>query len=154
MNYLQVVAKATKGELSAKDLNEIVLAFASNEREQDKRMARHDRGIRDIEEEYPLLPPEADDLSRAVKSKGVEMLGGKKSNAYADNDLRTRVYRDIYSEVKREFGLINERGGQLSYKKLKRKHLSGAFDVVSAYVLPTVLAEEIESINDLDMGDE
>lgn len=149
MNYLEVVKRASKGELSVKDLNEIVVAFAANEREQDKKIAKHDRGFRDIEEEYPLLPPEADDLSNAVKRKGVEILGGKKSNAYADKDLRSRVYRDIYGEIKREYGLINERGGQISYKKLKRKYLQGAFDVVESYTCPMALEEEIQSLNDL-----
>lgn len=117
----------------------------------EKNSAKHTRSIRDIEEEYPLLPPEADDLSNAVKRKGVEMLGGKKSNAYADRDLRKRVYIDIYGEVKREFGLINERGGQLSYKKLKRKYLQAALELIGEYVLPTALEEEIESVNDLDI---
>lgn len=112
--------------------------------------AKTARAVKDIEEEYPLLPPEADDLSKEVKRKGVEILGGKRSPAYNDKELRTKVYRDIYGEVKREFGLINERGGQLSYKKLKRKYLKGAFEVVAAYVAPTALQEEIDAMNDLD----
>ena len=33
--------------------------------------------------------------TKEVKRKGVEVLGGKKSNAYADKDLRKRVYMDI-----------------------------------------------------------
>lgn len=153
MNYLEVVSRASRGELSVKDLNEIVVAFAANEREQDKKIAKHDRGFRDIEEEYPLLPPEADDLSNKVKKKGVQMLGGKNSNAYADKDLRSRVYRDIYGEVKREYGLINNRGGQMSYKKLKRKYLEGAMNTIDAYVLPTALEEEIDALNDLDLSE-
>ena len=153
MNYLEVVQKASKGELSAKDLNEIVVAFAMNEREQDKKIARQERDMTDVKEEYPLLPPEADDLSKAVKRKGVEVLGGKKSNAYKNADLRTRVYRDIYGEVKREFGLINERGGQLSYKKLKRKYLPGAFATIDTYFLPTALEEEVTALNDIDLDE-
>lgn len=160
MNYNEMVIRATKGELAVDDLNEIVLAFNDINQMRDKRekdnaqkLARHERGLRDIEEEYPLLPPEADDLSKEVKRKGVALMGGKKSNAYANKDLRSRIYRDIYGEVKREFGLINARGGQMSYKKLKRKYLPGAFNVVEAYILPTALQEEVESLNDLDMED-
>lgn len=107
------------------------------------------RTVKDMEEEYPLLPPEADDLSRAVKHKGVSLMGGKSSAAYKNADLRKQVYRDIYGEIKRQYGLFNERGGQLSYKKLKRKHLSGAFMVVDQYVLPTVLEESVQAENDL-----
>ena len=111
---------------------------------------KNGRSIQIIEEEYPLLPPEADDLSKAVKKKGVHLMGGKSSPAYQNQELRKQVYRDIYGEIKRQYGLINERGGQLSYKKLKRKYLSGAFMVVESYVLPTSLEEAIQTENDLE----
>lgn len=156
MKYNELVAKAMNGELVADNINEIVLTFADEnqkrekyEKEQNQKNSKFDRKFRDIDEEYPLLPPEADDLSNAVKRKGVEVLGGKGSNAYANKELRTKVYRDIYYEVKREFGLINEHGVQMSYKKLKRKYLDKSFNVISAYVCPAVLEEEIISLNDL-----
>lgn len=116
----------------------------------EKKTAKHGREIRDIEEEYPLLPPEADDLSNVVKKKGVEILGGKKSNAYANTALRKRVYQDIYLDVKRQYGLIDEQGRQMSYKKLKRKYLKGAIAVVGEYVAPIALANEIDAENELD----
>lgn len=150
MNYLEVVQKAKNGELSAKDLNEIVVAFAENEKAQDKVIYQNKRDMADVKEEYPLLPPEADDLSNAVKKKGVQVMGGKKSNAYQDQNLRKKIYRDIYSEIKRQYDLIDEKGAQLSYKKLKRKYLRGAFSVVDNYVAPIALQNEIESLNDLD----
>ncbi len=156
MKYNELIAKAMNGELVADNINEIVLTFANEnqkrekyEKEQNQKNSKFDRKFRDIDEEYPLLPPEADDLSNAVKRKGVEVLGGKGSNAYANKELRTKVYRDIYYEVKREFGLINEHGVQMSYKKLKRKYLDKSFNVISAYVCPAVLEEEIISLNDL-----
>ena len=116
----------------------------------EKKTAKHGREIRDIEEEYPLLPPEADDLSNVVKKKGVEILGGKKSNAYANTALRKRVYQDIYLDVKRQYGLIDEQGRQMSYKKLKRKYLKGAIAVVGEYAAPIALANEIDAENELD----
>lgn len=116
----------------------------------EKSTAKQGRTLRDIEEEYPLLPPEADDLSNAVKRKGVYILGGKKSNAYQNTALRKRVYQDIYSEIKRQYGLIDEKGRQQSYKKLKRKYLKGAFSVVEDYEAPIALANEIEAENELD----
>lgn len=103
----------------------------------------------DIEEEYPLLSPESDDLSKAVRKKGVEVLGGKKSEAYKNTDLRKRVYRDIYGEIKRQYGLIDEVGRQQSYKKLKRKYLKGALMVVESYQAPISLLNEIDSENEL-----
>lgn len=116
----------------------------------EKSTAKQGRTLRDIEEEYPLLPPEADDLSNAVKRKGVYILGGKKSNAYQNTTLRKRVYQDIYSEIKRQYGLVDEKGRQQSYKKLKRKYLKGAFSVVEDYEAPIALANEIEAENELD----
>ena len=104
---------------------------------------------REIEEEYPLLPPEADDRAKAVQRKGVEVMGGKKSNAYANTDLRRKVYWDIYTEIKRNFGLIDERGRQKSYKKLKRRNLKGAMMIVDEYILPISLENEVDEENDL-----
>ena len=116
----------------------------------EKKAAKHDREFQDIQEEYPLLPPEADDLANAVKKKGVEVLGGKNANAYKNKDLRRRLYMDIYRELKRQYGLINEKGGQLSYKKLKRKYLQGAYITVNEYVPPISISNEIEAENEID----
>ena len=153
----ELALRASKGELTADNINEVVIAIADNEQEQDKAIKdtkasdeQHGRDIIEIKEEYPLLPPEADDLSKAVKRKGVSILGGKKSNAYANTDLRKKVYRDIYGEIKRQYGLIDEAGRQQSYKKLKRKYLIGAYMVVDDYVVPIAIQNEIEAENELD----
>lgn len=150
MNYLEVVRKARNNELLAQDINSIVLAFAENEKAQDKEIRQNKRDMNDVKEEYPLLPPEADDLANAVKRKGVILLGGKKSNAYTNKNLRKKLYMDIYSQIKRQYGLINERGAQLSYKKLKRKYLTGAFAVIDEYEAPIAIQNEIEAENELD----
>lgn len=115
----------------------------------EKKAARHEKHIKDIEEEYPLLPPEADDLAKAVQRKGVEVMGGKKSNAYTNTDLRRKVYRDIYTEIKRNYDLIDANGRQKSYKKLKRKYLKGAMTIIDNYEPPILLANEIDEENDL-----
>lgn len=57
---------------------------------------------------------------------------------------------DIYGEIKRQYGLINEKGIQLSYKKLKRKYLTGAFAVIDEYQPPIAIQNEIEAENELD----
>lgn len=149
MNYLQVIDKAKKGELTAHDICHIVLAFDENNRIRDKRSALDHRDIQDFKDEITILPAEADDISLAVRKKGVEILGGKGSAAYKDKDLRKRVYSDIYLCLKREFGLINEKGGQMSYKKLKRKYLENAKSVIAMYVPPMAIEDEIQSTNDV-----
>jgi hypothetical protein len=76
-------------------------------------------------------------------------MGGKKSNAYTNIDLRRKVYRDIYTEIKRNFDLIDVMGRQKSYKKLKRKNLKGALMLVDEYILPIGLENEVNNENDL-----
>lgn len=153
----ELMLRAQNNELTADDINAIVLAIADNEHGQDAEIKtlkindkRKDRALKDIEEEYPLLPPEADDISKAVRKKGVEVMGGKKSGAYNNKDLRTRVYRDIYGEVKRQYGLEDVSGRQLSYKKLKRKYFKGALGIIAEYVLPIALANEVEEENEIN----
>lgn len=152
----ELALRASRNELTASDINAIVIAIATNEQAQDSEIKtlkindkRKDRALKDIEEEYPLLPPEADDISRAVRKKGVEVMGGKKSGAYKNKDIRTKVYRDIYGEIKRQYGLEDESGRQLSYKKLKRKFFNGAMDVIDSYVLPIALSNEVEEENEI-----
>ena len=152
--YDSLLKRAQENLLTANDINEIVIIMhnqaVTDNKELKKAITQNTRGLRDIEEEYPLLPPEADDLSREVKRKGVSVLGGKNSEAYKDTGLRRRVYQDIYCEIKRNYGLIDERGIQLSYKKLKRKYLKGALMIVNEYEAPISIANEIEDMNELE----
>ena len=77
-------------------------------------------------------------------------MGGKKSPAYKNlKELRKKICRDIYYEIKRQYDLIDEKGRQKSYKKLKRKHLNGAMMVVDEYVLPIEYQNQIEAENEL-----
>lgn len=136
----------------AKDVESLFSMVRTNEgkiKSIESTVANTAEKVNGIENEYPLLPPEADDLAKAVQRKGVEAMGGKKSNAYANKDLRRKVYRDIYTEIKRNYGLIDEMGRQKSYKKLKRKYLKGAFDIIDNYETPILLANEIDEENDL-----
>lgn len=119
-----------------------------------KSTAKNTRSIVDIEQEYPLLPAEADDLSKAVRRRGVGVLGGKDKPAYKNAELRQKIYKDIYLEIKRQYGLIDEAGRQASYKKLKRKYLQSAITLAETYEAPIALANEIDAENDLeDMDD-
>ena len=108
-----------------------------------------------IENDMPLFGAESDELSAHVKRKGVEILGGKRSEAYRDKTMRQRVYSDIYNQLKREFGIYNDEGKAKSYKALKRKDLADAHEFVDCYTLPTYLADQVSDCNaQIRMGGE
>ena len=139
-----------RNELTPEYLYSLINGNAEKILSLERKAVKHDRQFRDIEEEYPLLPPEADDLAKAVQRKGVFCMGGKSRPAYRNMDLRKKIYRDIYTEIKRQYGLIDDMGRQKSYKKLKRKYLTGALTVVEMYELPIALQNEVETENELD----
>ncbi|KAA0804494.1 phage regulatory protein [Bacillus sp. JAS102] len=93
--------------------------------------------VKGLRENTPLYAIECEEVTRAVKRLGVMLLGGKNSNSYQDIGLRRKLYRDIYSQLHREFG-VN------SYKAIKRHHLDRAIQIINEeYSIPTVLNEEI-----------
>ncbi|MGE1025192.1 ORF6C domain-containing protein [Bacillus cereus] len=96
--------------------------------------------VKDLRENAPLFAVECDEISNAVKSHGVALLGGKQSNAYQHAGIRGKVYRDIYNQLYREFGVT-------SHKAIKRGHLALATKIVGAYTLPIVLSEKINIVN-------
>lgn len=113
----------------------------------DKKIQRMENRMDKLEFDIPLYGSEADELCNHVKRKGVEMLGGKESNSYKDTKIRSAVYTDIYNQIKREFGLYDDKGRYKSYKALKRKYIYDAHEVVDAYSLPTFLDEQIKDCN-------
>ena len=114
----------------------------------DKKIQRMETRMDKLEFEVPLYGAEADELCNHVKRKGVAVLGGRGSNAYKDTKVRAAVYADIYNQVKREFGLYDDKGHLKSYKALKRKYIYDAHEVIDVYELPTFLREQIEGCND------
>jgi hypothetical protein len=83
---------------------------------------------------------DCEELQSAVRKKGISILGGKKSKAYSDKYIRTKLYSDIQREIKRQFGLH-------SYKAIKRSQLEIALDIVSKYLVPMILNDEILLLN-------
>ena len=115
---------------------------------------RHDKEIKQIdtrmdklEFDIPLYGSEADELSNHVKRKGVAVLGGKQAEAYKDTEIRSKVYRDIYDQIKREFGIYDDSGCPKSYKALKRKYIADAHELIDCYEVPTYLLELIVEAN-------
>ena len=96
--------------------------------------------FRSFRDDLPLLGAEMDQITSEVKRKGVEVLGGKESDAYHDSSLRGKVYADIYQQIKREFGVA-------SYKQIKRGKVGVALQIVAKYAPPYVLANDIANMN-------
>ena len=82
----------------------------------DQKQVKMEQRMDKLEYDIPLYGSEADELSSHVKRKGVSVLGGKQSEAYKDTEIRSKVYRDIYDQVKREFGIYDDSGRPQSYK--------------------------------------
>lgn len=116
-------------------------------------LSKHNREIINLRDETSVTPAEAEDISSAVKARGVDCLGGKKSNAYKNAGIRRSVYRDIYFMMKREYGLVTEDGRQLSYKRLKRKYFKAALANIHSYELPQELENDITAENELELDD-
>ena len=87
-----------------------------------------------------ILGVEENGITKAIKKKGLEILGGERSNAYKDSVLRSKTYQDIYRELKRQFG-VN------TYKAIKRNQCDTAVELISGYTPPYVLAEQIRGCN-------
>lgn len=113
----------------------------------DKRITKVEEKVEHLEYDIPLYGSEADELCNHVKRKGVDMLGGKESNAYKDTKIRSAVYSDIYNQIKREFGLYDDKGRYKSYKALKRRYIYDAHELVDAYELPIYLQEQVNDYN-------
>lgn len=141
--FIQVEKKYKEKSTDLSDLSVELQAIIMH----DKKIQRIETRMDKLEFDIPLYGSEADELCNHVKRKGVEMLGGKESNAYKDTKVRSAVYTDIYNQIKREFGLYDDKGRYKSYKALKRRYIYEAHEVVDTYSLPTFLVEQIEYCN-------
>lgn len=106
----------------------------------DERVSSIDKDLQEFKQDMPILGIEESKITGAVKRKGVQCLGGKDAEAYKDRSLRSKVYADIYSELKRQFGVA-------SYKAIKRSQCDKAVNIVEIYELPLILAEKVDGTN-------
>ena len=113
----------------------------------DKKIQKIETRMDKLEYDIPLYGAEADELCNHVKRKGVAVMGGKESNAYKDTKIRSAVYTDIYNQLKREFGLYDEKGRFKSYKSLKRRYIYEAHELIDVYELPVFLKEQVNDCN-------
>ena len=97
--------------------------------------------LEQFKQELPLFGIDEDKIVTAVRRKGTECLGGKDSNAYKTKSIHDKVFRDIYREIKRQFGITG------TYKQLKRNQCDTAVQIVENYTLPIFLADQISDCN-------
>lgn len=121
--------------------SEQIRLLAQGNTELTERVDKVEDKITSIEEETPLYGCEIEEVQKHVRKKGIEVLGGKDSNAYKDGGIRGSVYSDIYKQLKREFGCV------ATYKSIKRKYLADAHEFIDTYLLPIALAEVVHDTN-------
>lgn len=106
----------------------------------DSKVNTLEERFNDFEQSLPLLPEDADDVSKEVKKRVVEVLGGKDSNAYHDKSLSQKVFMDAYKNLKSNFDVS-------SYKAIKRNRKDVAVQIAREYKPPLYLAEQIQAEN-------
>lgn len=121
--------------------SEQIRLLAQGNAELTERVDKVEDKIISIEEETPLYGCEIEEVQKHVRKKGIEVLGGKDSNAYKDGGIRGSVYSDIYKQLKREFGCV------ATYKSIKRKYLADVHEFIDTYLLPIALAEVVHDTN-------
>ena len=89
----------------------------------------------------PLYGCEIDEVSKHVKRKAVDVLGGKDSEAYRDGSIRSQIFSNIYTRIKMEYGVVS------SYKSIKRKYIADVHDFIDSYEPPRFLEEQILDAN-------
>lgn len=119
---------------------EQIQLLAQGNVELTQKIEKVESDLQEFKDDMPLLTIECETISRAAKKKGVEVLGGKQSEAYRDKSLRGRVYGDIYRELKRQFN-VN------SYKAIRRRDCKKAVGIVESYKLPVFLEEQVNDSN-------
>lgn len=97
--------------------------------------------VSELKDNVPLYGCEIDEVQKHVRRKGIDVLGGKDSEAYRDGSIRGSVYADIYNQLKREFGCVS------TYKSIKRKYIADVHEFIDCYMLPMALAEQIDTAN-------
>lgn len=122
--------------LHDKKLQTIVMHIDS----QDKKITTVDQDLQTFKKDMPILALEIQKITRAKNHKVVPLMGGKEAAAYKDRGLRGRVYRDLESQLNREFGVD-------TYKAIKRNQCELAIEIIESYELPMALEDEIKDAN-------
>ena len=126
---------------------EQIQLLAQGNTELAERVDRVEDKIGSLENDMPLYGCEIDEVQKLVKRKVVSILGGKDSEAYADRSIRSQTFRDMYGQLKREFGCVS------TYKSIKHRYIDDVQNFISSYSAPTALTEQINNANSqMNMG--
>ena len=121
---------------------ELQAIFAMDKKQQQ--IEQNVKAVKDDLEDFkgnaPLFNIECDTLQKSLRGKVIKELGGKKSLAYKDKSIRTKMYIDAQNQLKREFDVS-------SYKAIKRCQLDDALKAIEAYKPPTAYKELIDAVN-------
>lgn len=120
---------------------EKIQLLAQGNEELSGRVEKVEDKVDRLENDAPLYGCEIDEIQKHVRRKGVDILGGKQSEAYRDRSIRSSVYSDIYGQLKREYGCV------ASYKSIKRKYIADAHEFIDCYSAPVFLQEQISCAN-------
>ena len=120
---------------------EQIQLLAKGNVELSEKIEQVDKRVDNLEHDMPLYGCEIEEVKNHVNRKGVDILGGKQSEAYRDASIRGSVYSDMYRQLKREYGAVS------SYKSIKRKYIADVHDFIDCYTLPRVLEEQVINAN-------
>lgn len=146
---LKYIEAFNKMEEKLKNINpyagiskELQAIFAIDKKQQQ--IEQNVKAVKDDLEDFkgnaPLFNIECDTLQKSLRGKVIKELGGKKSLAYKDKSIRTKMYIDAQNQLKREFDVS-------SYKAIKRCQLDDALKAIEAYKPPTAYKELIDAVN-------
>lgn len=130
-NKMEQAIKNPYGHLS----KEVQAIFALDHKQQQLEVE-----VKELKDGMPLFNVECKELQTLVRKKGIEVLGGKGSQAYKNNSLRCKVYSDIQQQLRREFQVTR-------YEAIKRCQFAKAKDIIAEYKVPFMLKDEIVMIN-------
>lgn len=137
INRFHEMEQATRKPMSA--LEQISLTQKAV-LEVNEKVVELDNDLQNFKKDMPLLAVECETITRAKRKKIFDLTGGKNSNAYRDKSLRGKIYKDLESQLLREFGVG-------SYKAIKRSQTEQALDIIGRYELPLCLKEEVDMAN-------
>lgn len=93
-----------------------------------------------FKQEIPIFGEECSNITDEVKAKVRECLGGKDAPAYQNKQIHRKLYRDIYTQTNRVFGVKK-------YKLIHRNQISEYINAVKDYTPPIGIQSEIDSAN-------
>lgn len=135
----EFIKQQQQSQISHSPMDILKVMFSALE-EQKQDIVGVKQEVQNFKEEMPIFTPQRKEISKRVRALGVKLLGGKKSPAYQDKSLRSKVYSDINGQIHREFGVE-------SCDDIKRKDYSAVFSIIHNYSLPMHLLKDIDYAN-------